>query len=184
MRRIHITGASGSGTTTLGKKLAEILEMDFYDSDDFFWEKTDPPYQIIRKRKERFQLMEEKLSATNWVLSGSITCWAEIFESYFDLVIFLYLPQKIRIERLHKREIEEFGLERMKPNGDMHENYQKFIKWAASYDTGGMNMRSLKSHNYWLENLTCPIIRIEGNIQLKEKIDLILKKIRSEHLTS
>ncbi|WP_228410094.1 shikimate kinase [Chryseobacterium viscerum] len=34
--KIHIFGASGSGVTTLGKALSEELNLEYFDSDDFF----------------------------------------------------------------------------------------------------------------------------------------------------
>ena len=37
MQRIHILGASGSGTTTLGRALAERLQCRHFDTDDYFW---------------------------------------------------------------------------------------------------------------------------------------------------
>ena len=43
IHRIHILGASGSGTTTLGRALAERLQCPHFDADDYFWVPTDPP---------------------------------------------------------------------------------------------------------------------------------------------
>lgn len=37
-------GASGSGTTTLGKELATEMGYHHFDADDFYWEQTDIPY--------------------------------------------------------------------------------------------------------------------------------------------
>ena len=37
---IHIFGASGSGTTTLGKKISEELGYSFMDTDDYFSYRT------------------------------------------------------------------------------------------------------------------------------------------------
>ncbi len=51
--RIHITGASGSGTTTLGRALAAELSCPHFDSDDYFWLPTDPPYTTQRDSEER-----------------------------------------------------------------------------------------------------------------------------------
>ena len=34
---IHIFGASGSVTTTLGKKICDELGYRFMDTDDYFW---------------------------------------------------------------------------------------------------------------------------------------------------
>jgi NAD(P)-dependent dehydrogenase (short-subunit alcohol dehydrogenase family) len=36
-RRIHVTGASGSGVTTLGRALADALALPHHDTDDYFW---------------------------------------------------------------------------------------------------------------------------------------------------
>ena len=44
IRRIHILGASGSGTTALGQALAEHLRCPHFDTDDYFWLPTDPPH--------------------------------------------------------------------------------------------------------------------------------------------
>lgn len=41
---IHIYGASGSGTSTLGKFISEQLGYTFMDTDDYFWLPTDPKY--------------------------------------------------------------------------------------------------------------------------------------------
>ena len=44
--KILIFGASGAGTTTVGKNLAEILDYIHLDVDDYYWEKTTPPFQV------------------------------------------------------------------------------------------------------------------------------------------
>jgi hypothetical protein len=41
MARIHILGASGTGTTTLGKALADRLNCPHFDADRFYWLPTD-----------------------------------------------------------------------------------------------------------------------------------------------
>jgi Shikimate kinase len=47
IHRIHILGASGSGTTTLGRALAERLQYPHFDTDDSFWVPTDPPSAVL-----------------------------------------------------------------------------------------------------------------------------------------
>ena len=41
-------GASGSGTTALGRYVAEKNGYFFMDTDDYLWEPTDPPYRSLR----------------------------------------------------------------------------------------------------------------------------------------
>ena len=43
--RIHILGASGSGTTTLASAIADEHGHRHLDTDDFFWIPTNPPYR-------------------------------------------------------------------------------------------------------------------------------------------
>jgi adenylate kinase family enzyme len=72
--RIHVFGASGAGTSTLGTKIARRTGVAFFDADDVFWERTDPPYQQPRDRAERARDLTETLASVDaWVLAGSIT---------------------------------------------------------------------------------------------------------------
>jgi len=47
-KRIHLMGASGSGTTTLGRALAQRLGCPHFDTDHYFWFPTAPPFEKIR----------------------------------------------------------------------------------------------------------------------------------------
>lgn len=47
IKRIHIFGASGSGTTTLANALSNNMNLPHYDTDDYFWIRTDPLTNII-----------------------------------------------------------------------------------------------------------------------------------------
>jgi hypothetical protein len=55
--RIHVVGASGSGTTTLGRALAKRLGCRHLDTDDVFWLPSDPPFRYVRDRGERQALL-------------------------------------------------------------------------------------------------------------------------------
>ena len=99
-RRIHITGASGSGTTTLGRAVASALAIPHHDTDDYFWQPTAPPYRDKRDSAERLRLMREMfLPRAEWVLSGSLQGWGDPAISYFDIVVFLYTPRDLRLKR-------------------------------------------------------------------------------------
>ncbi len=47
-RRVHIFGASGAGTSTLGRALADRHRLVHLDTDDFYWMPTDPPFTVLR----------------------------------------------------------------------------------------------------------------------------------------
>ena len=58
---IHITGASGSGTSTLGRALAAELNMPFLDGDDYYWLDPKPPFVEKRDAILRAQLLRSDL---------------------------------------------------------------------------------------------------------------------------
>ena len=51
--RIHVTGASGAGVTSLGRALADALALPHHDTDDYLWKPTTPPYRELRDAAER-----------------------------------------------------------------------------------------------------------------------------------
>ena len=60
--RIHIVGASGSGTTTLAIALAREIGGAHLDTDDFYWLPTDPPFTTKRPVEQRLKLLEAELT--------------------------------------------------------------------------------------------------------------------------
>jgi adenylate kinase family enzyme len=91
--RIHIFGASGSGTTTLASALSAKHGHRHFDTDDFYWLPTNPPYQQKRTPADRQTLLAKALAERDsWVLSGSLCGWGDPFLSQFELVVFLVVP--------------------------------------------------------------------------------------------
>jgi adenylate kinase family enzyme len=162
-RRIHITGASGAGVTSLGRALADALAIAHHDTDDYFWRPTNPPYSEIREVADRLRLMSEVfLDGPDWVLSGSLDGWGDPIVPVFDLVIFLYVPTAIRLERLRARECQRLGADAVAPGGSMHQKAEEFIEWASHYDDGTREGRNLARHQAWLASMQCRVIRLDG----------------------
>lgn len=163
--RVLITGASGSGTTSLGRALAQMLNVRFFDIDDYYWLPTNPPFQQKRTPEERLSLLvgDISLAQDGAVLSGSVVDWGAEIEESFALIVFLIVPTEIRIARLIKRETETLGAPQ-----------KEFLEWAAQYDEGRLPGRSRSIHERWLSTRRCRIFRIEGNVSVKESIRRIL----------
>ena len=165
--RIHIFGASGSGTTTLAKALSNELCSTHLDTDDYFWKIK---YTTIRELGERKVLLERDLEKDkNLILSGAVCGWGDELKEYFDVVIFLWLPSETRLERLWEREFQRYGDEIL-AGGSKHEQFKEFMDWAGLYDTAGMEVRSKALHEHWLKTLTCPVLRIEGDYTVQERV--------------
>ena len=172
---IHIFGASGSGTTTLGRAVAARLRCSHLDTDDYFWVPTDPPYVTIRPREERCRLLGADLDRVGgFVLSGSICgpgdYWGRPFVERFALAVFLRVPTAVRMRRLRERERERFGAA-LEPGGAMHEEHVAFLKWAEQYDTFPPTERSLALHEEWIATLACPVLRLDGERPAQELTD-------------
>ena len=170
--RVHLVGASGSGTTTLGRALAAQLALPHLDTDDFFWLPSDPPFQHVRDRAERQARLGTALDASpGWVLSGSLCGWGDAFIPRFDLVVFLWVPPAVRIARLRTRERERYGVA-IEPGGQMHEQSCQFIAWASGYDEGlDVPERCRRLHEEWLATLPCPVVRLEDTASVAERLD-------------
>jgi adenylate kinase family enzyme len=161
MPRVHILGASGSGTTTLARALATRLGAAHLDTDDVFWLPTDPPFAKIRERGERQAMLGAALAREpSWVLSGSLCGLGDMFIPRFELVVFLWLAPEIRMARLRAREHARYGAAAA-PGGPRHAASEAFLTWAAGYDEGlDIPERCLKRHEQWLAALACPVVRI------------------------
>ena len=170
-KHIHTFGASGSGTTALARTISSRYGHLHLDTDDFFWLPTDPPFQEKRPAEERLRLLKEALGRSQtWVLSGSLCGWGDPLIPEFELAIFIRVDLEVRLSRLGAREIERYGSEAVAPGGALHESHLAFLDWAASYDDGGLETRSLAIHEAWIENLPCPVFRLEGDHPLFEQL--------------
>lgn len=178
--RLHIVGASGSGTTTLGRMLAAQYDLVHLDTDDFFWEQTDPPYTTKRPEAARLRLLQTALAQhSRWVLSGSLCGWGDPLIPLFDAVIFVTLPSELRLARTLRRERERYG-EQIEKGGPIHQSHLEFMAWSAQYDapipTAGRNRQR---HEEWLAALRCPVIRVENSGTEREMLEQVVSALGS-----
>ncbi len=176
--KIHIFGASGSGTTTLGKALQQKLGYRHLDADNYYWEKTAPPFQIKIPIEKRNQLItKDFLAQENCIISGSMVSWGVEWASAFDLYVFLYLPPAIRMQRLKDREIERYGAA-LKTNEKFRADSKAFLEWASQYDDGTFQGRSLGIHLDWIQVLEGKVLKIEGDTTVEDRVERIVAVIR------
>ncbi|WP_339107602.1 adenylate kinase [Thioclava sp. GXIMD4216] len=163
--RIYITGAAGAGSTSLGQKIAQTLQVPYIDTDDCYWAETEVPFTCKREIGERCALIEKAQGKGGpeggWVLAGAADGWGDAILRQADLVIFLRAPTPLRLTRLRKREVLRYGT-RVAPGGDMEQIYRTFLNWAASYDDPYFCGRSLNRHRDWLESQPVPVLELSG----------------------
>jgi adenylate kinase family enzyme len=167
--RTLITGASGSGTSTLARSVAARLQIAALDADDYFWLPTSPPFVSKREPHERLAMIMRDLGAApDCVLAGSIVDWGVGLEDSFALIVFLTVPAAIRVERLRARELLQLG----------HAD-PAFLDWAAQYDEGRLEGRSRPKHERWLAARGCPVLRIDGEVALEDSTARVIEAMSS-----
>ncbi|MBP6563140.1 MAG: hypothetical protein KA214_06690 [Neisseriaceae bacterium] len=161
--RIHVVGASGSGTSTLGAALAQRLSCPFVDADDHYWRQDTPqPFRVKQAPADRVNGIRAVLTGhSRWVLSGSLYTWGQDFIPEFTLVVFLYLASEVRMARIRARERARYG-DRVRERGDMYAHSQAFLAWAADYDDTQEHSRTRYRHEQWLATLSCPVLRLNS----------------------
>ena len=177
--KLLIFGASGSGTTTLGREIEKQTGFKHLDVDDYYWKKTQPPFQekipLIDRNKS---LLSDFEKHENVLVSGSMVSWGKEWQTAFDLVIFIYLNNEVRIERLEKREFERYG-NKLLTDEKIKETSKDFIEWAKKYEDPNFDGRSLTIHNDWIKLLNCPVLRINGETELQTKTERVISEIKN-----
>ena len=156
--RLHVLGASGTGTTTLARALAAYWAVPHADADDYFWVPSSPPYVHKRPADKRVALMRSVFVPREaWVLSGSMLGWGESVVAECDAVVFLTLDPDERLRRLEARETARQG------GSDFDEvAWKAFRGWARGYDDPEFGGRSRVAHEAWLRELEQPVLRLDS----------------------
>ena len=172
--KIQIMGASSAGSTTLGRALAERLNIPFFDTDDYFWVKTNPPYTTKREPAiHNASIKADMAKHESWIQAGSVIKWGADWEEMFDVVVFLYIPHELRMKRLMDREIERYG-DIIFTNPDRAQQHKEFVDWAAKYDDPNFDGRSLVHHEAWLSRVNAKVLEIRGDTTVEERVQRVV----------
>jgi adenylate kinase family enzyme len=168
--RLHVTGASGSGTTTLGRALATHWSVPHADADDYFWVPTDPPYVEKRPESDRLSLMRSVFVPREaWVLSGSMVGWGEAVIHECEAIVFLTLDPEERLRRLEEREVHRRAGRSFDPDA-----WEAFLDWARSYDDPAFEGRSRVAHEKWLADRAQPVLRLDSAANSEDLLEAVL----------
>jgi len=178
---IIIFGAPGSGQTTIGRALAEHLNFQHFDIDDYHWRwDTEIPYTVFRPAEERVaHLMRDLTQCERFVMSGSMWSIRKHFELMFDLAVFVTVPPEVRAERIRKRRIAQWG-DRVLPGGDMYEADERYSKEPLEV-VNEYELEMAEQHKQWAEELPCDVICIDGTYPIAKSVELIANRLRSNY---
>ena len=169
--RIIICGLNGAGKSTLGRALAKRLQYEFRDIEDYYFPKTDDKYEysVQRTEEEVAALLLKDLEENEDVVLASVRGnYSEQIEKLFDLAVYIEIPKDIRMARVRKRSNDKFG-NRMLPGGDLYESEERFFKMVAA--------RSDDHAKRWLTELSCPVISINGTVEVANNVEILANVI-------
>ena len=94
-------GTSGSGKTSVARRIAKKLNIPYVELDELFWK----PNWTESTDEELFPKLEEALSVDGWVLDGNYTRTIPIKWKRCRMVVYLDLPFHIVLYRIIKRSL-------------------------------------------------------------------------------
>lgn len=177
--KIQIIGGSGTGKSTLAKYISEKEQIKWIDTDHYLWADTAfTENHPIEKRKELYK--QDIASGENYVVSGSVFSWCPEGFVDQDFLVFLSLDEKIRMERLRKRELERNGLHGMwlDENGAYTND---FLEWCKTYWTeedqnvGGTYVEQ----SYQMSISISPVLELDSSQPVEELYVTVLKALET-----
>ncbi len=165
---ILICGLNGAGKSTLGKVLAARLGYEFIDSEDLYFPKDNPAYEYAapRSKEEAVRILESRIRENrHFVLAAVKGDYGDMLTGALDAAVLVDVPKEIRIRRVKERSFRKFGV-RISPGGDL---FEKEHRWFAI-----VKSRPDDDVTRWLENVKCPVIRVDGTLPVEENVSYLL----------
>lgn len=129
--KIAILGNCGSGKTTLGVELSNILKLPLYHLDQYYykpnWEKAP---------SKEYQEVHNKLcNEPKWIIDGTGASTLAYRLQKADCIIFLDIPRSICLLRVLKRLIFNWGRVRFSSAPGCKERFNlDFFRWVWNFD--------------------------------------------------
>ena len=175
--KVQIIGGSGSGKSTLAKFISEKQNIKWIDTDHYLWKDNSfTENNPIEKRRELYQ--KDMESGSSYVASGSIFSWCPKGFNSRDLLVFLFLDEAVRMERLRSREIERNELSEMwlDENGEYTND---FLEWCNTYlteeDKSMAGTYAEQSHQ--MELSKSPVLKLDSSRPVEELYAEILSRL-------
>lgn len=159
INKVYVLGAPGSGKTFLAKKLSKTLGIEYFDLDDFFWEKK---YSMKRNEDERDRLLQKIVKKKQWIVEGVYTSWTGEVVKNSDLVIWLDSPTHVLMWRIFSRYLKD--------NKESLGSMFSLLNYVRKYRKKGQNCGYFE-HRKLIEKHDVNFVYIKS----KEEVDNFLK---------
>lgn len=177
--KIQLIGASGTGKSTLAKYIAEKEHIKWIDTDCYLWK--DDTFLETRPIQQRLKMYQNDRSEFDYfVVSGSVFSWNPTGFIDRDLLVFLSLEDKLRFERLIKREIARGGIDSLWLDEQGHQT-NDFLDWCKTYYTAQtpFDIGTFAEHNHQIVQSKSPVLKLDSNQSLEELYQAIMDNLKN-----
>ena len=87
--RVLIYGVTGSGKTTLARKVAERTGLPWHSVDDLTWE----PGWVVVSAAEQRRRIESICAGERWILDAGYSAWVDLVLARVELIVALDYPR-------------------------------------------------------------------------------------------
>ena len=177
--KVQIIGGSGTGKSTLAKFISEKENIKWIDTDRYLWkDELFTENHPIEKRKEMYE--KDMESECDYVVSGSIFSWNANGFHNRDLLVFLYLDEEIRMERLRKREISRDNTKKTwrDENGNLT---NEFIEWCKTYlkEKDNTQIGTYAAQSYEIELSKSSNLKLDSSQSVEELYSKVRASLKS-----
>lgn len=99
--RILIYGVTGSGKSTMARRLSEATGIPWHSVDDICWNPDWVPVEVDEQRRR----LQRICAGDSWILDSAYSQWRDLVEDRVELIICLDLPRWISWSRLLRRTV-------------------------------------------------------------------------------
>src|SRR5699024_11024103 len=169
VKRIMVMGVSaGVGKSTFARKLGEILNIDVYHLDSFYWK----PGWVEAPQEEFANSQQEIVEQDEWIIEGNYNRTYDIRAQHADTIIYLELPLFVCLYRVFKRWISHIGKTRLDMGEGCKEklDYQ-FLKYIfTTYNRRKKQMRD-KFQRLEESDPAMKIVILKGKTDIQDYLD-------------
>lgn len=145
MQRVMIIGGSGSGKSTVARKLGDVTGLPVIHIDKLFWQ----PGWVERPKAERDRLIHDAIASEHWIIDGNYSSTFDQRAARADTIVFLDIATARRVARVVWRMAAHYG--RSRPDitegcpERLNADYLDFVvNWVAGYHRRGARAKALK----------------------------------------